>query len=82
MSSRRAWEGDVDAGLVLVLQIAAAGLLAFFVLIGGALIWDAATSPTPGISNNTQTLLLTLTGGVFSLLSAVVGRYFAGRRAS
>lgn len=79
---KKAWSGDLDAGFILVLQIASGALLIFFLMVGGVFIYDAldTTIPGPEISDNAQNLVLTVSGAVLSLLSMIVGRYFGRRR--
>lgn len=77
---KSAWRGDLDAGFIMVLQIVAGTVLIFFLMIGVGIVIDS-TSGEPGLelSSNAQNLILTLTGGVLSLLSTITGRYFSRR---
>lgn len=76
---RRALSGDLDAGFVLVTQIAAGALLLVFTLVAVELVAESVTGePGVEIGANAQNVILTLSGGVVSLLSTIVGRFFGG----
>jgi uncharacterized membrane protein len=76
----KAWSGDLDAGFLIALQIAAGAVLVFFMMVGIGIVIDSSSGePGLDLSSNAQNLILTLTGGVLSLLSTIIGRYF-GRR--